>query len=375
MTMKHIVYLNNYIGSEIVSVRNNQSACSQAANNKIAGIVISLKKNSCKIDVISSGLLGYNRLAIYRRFVSQLKGERLTYSSAIGIPLISTIWSMLACFHELKRIHKIDNIDNIIFYNFKPEVAFVAYWAKRKYGIPITVEYEDGISDLKPSFKTWIMKKTEELIMPHIDSAITVNSFAEKKFSVPVETIRGVIDSDFYNKCHASKKNKNGIFTILYSGGLNQKRGIYVLLDSLKYIKFPCKIQITGGEGIKTDDSRVELLGYLEYAKVQELMINADVLVQAQLVDSPFASESFPSKLFEYIPTGNSIVSSALPDVVCFAKDALFYYDNDSAEELADVISNIYYQHDNRGKEEKLEELCRENMPPMVGKRLMKILA
>lgn len=371
--MKNILYLTNYIGEDIIEKRNNKAVFSQAANNKVIGIARALKSVGCNVIILSSGIVNNKTCKYYREIENIVDGIKIIYTKIVDFPLVNTLSSAKGMCQTIKAISKENHIDGIIFYNFKPEVALAALWAKRKLKVPVYVEYEDGYSDLTKSFKSFILRITEKITKPYVDKAIIVNKIAEREFAIPCVTVRGVIDSDYFEKCIWYEKQPNKKVTILYSGGLNEKRGINVLLDSLQYLDIDFEVWITGGSKLEVSDSRVKFLGFLDYSKVQELMMQADILVQCQLTSCSFANQSFPSKIFEYLPTGNVIVSSNLEDVKSFAGDAFIYYENDDAQALAMALKKATMFINNKRYKKQLNALCSDNLPESVGKRLLNL--
>lgn len=371
--MKNILYLTNYIGEDIIAKRNNKAVLSQAANNKVLGIARALKSVGCNVIILSSGIVNNKTGKHYREVENVVDDINIIYTRIVDLPLINTLSSANGMCQTIKAISKEKHIDGIIFYNFKPEVALAALWAKRKLKVPIYVEYEDGYSDLTKSFKSFLLRITEKITKPYVDKAILVNEIAEKEFDMPCVTVRGVIDSDFLDKCIRYEKQPNKKVTILYSGGLNEKRGINVLLDSLQYLDIDCEVWITGGSKLEVSDSRVKFWGFLDYPKVQELMMQADILAQCQLTSCSFANQSFPSKIFEYLPTGNVIVSSDLEDVKAFAGDAFVYYENDDAQSLATALKEATMFINSKTYKKRLDILCYDNLPESVGKRLLNL--
>ena len=199
-----------------------------------------------------------------------------------------------------------------------------------------------------------------------------VNSHLKKCYSVPSVVVRGIVNKEFLKKCKEYNKEKNEKLTILYSGGLDEERGIGVFLESLKYNDLDCRVIVSGKGNIESDDPRVDFKGFIPYEEVQKIMMQSDILVQCQLSKKTFAKASFPSKLFEYIATGNLIISSNIDEVKSFAGDAFTYYEDDDPRKLAEAIKSIYNE---KGEmENKIEALCEENMPEVVGKSILKIL-
>lgn len=377
--MKNILYLTNYMDDKIINARKNSSCFSQAGNNKVVGIVKSISSLNNKITVISSGLVNNKSFKKYSKLYSEILKQKVIYSEIIDIPFINTLSSIYYNYKNIKALNKQEHIDNIIFYNYKPELAFSAYLAKKKLGIPITIEYEDGYSNVKEisKLKRIIFSFTEKIVSKKIDSAILVNSKIQKEIDVPFVVVRGVVNENLFKKCKDLKKNKNKRFKILYSGGLDKVRGIDILIKALKYLDFDYLLTITGKGELNIQNDNVDFKGFISHEEMTNLMIESDLLVQCQLVSDEFSNYSFPSKLFEYIATLNYIISSNIPDVVEFAKgyEGISFYDNDDSKKLAEEIKKVYeYWKKGNLKNEKLLNLCNDNLPEEVGKKIMSIL-
>lgn len=372
--MKRILYLNNFMTETLIKNRRNQNIYSQPANNKIAGITEALTANNCEVKILSSGLVNGKSGRLYKKMTEMALNVEVIYCPIIDFPLINTISSILFIYMQIKKENAARKVDNIIFYNYKPEVAWAAWLAKKKLGIPITVEYEDGYTHVSGihGLKAWIFKFTEENVKKSVDSAILVNSHLKKYYSVPNIIVRGIVNKDFWQKCQEYRKEENSKFTILYAGGLDEERGIGVLLESLKYNDLDYQVIISGKGNIQCDDPRVDFRGFLPYEEVQNLLMQCDLLVQCQLSKNAFSNVSFPSKLFEYIATGNAIISSDIDEVKRFAEDAFIYYENDDPQKLAEAIKLVYTGK--KQMEKKIDALCKENMPEAVGRDILKIL-
>ena len=374
--MKNILYINNYMSESIIKKRNNKNIFSQPGNNKVKGIVSSLLTTNSKITIISSGLVNNKTFKKYKKEYDKLDGCDVIYTSIIDIPFINILSSIRYIYKEIKRLHKIEKIDNIIFYNYKPEVAYAAYLAKKRLHIPITIEYEDGYSDVKEisKLKSLIFTHTEKKVSKYVDSAILVNSKLKEKYDVPSVLVRGVVNKDFYNDCKKYKKKKNKVFTVLYSGGLDKSRGINVLIESLKLIDIDFKLIITGKGKISSNDERIDFKGFVSYEAMKAMMMQSDLLVQCQLVNDTFSTSSFPSKLFEYIATDNYILSSKVSDVEDFAGNSILYYDNDDPADLAKKILEVYDLWYNNRVNKSLDKLCKEYLPETMGNKIYNIL-
>lgn len=379
--MKNILYLNNFMLEDVINERNNENIFSQPANNKINGIRKSLEANGCKVTLLSSGLVNNKKFKFYKTQKSTLD-NKLIYCSIIDVPLINTMSSLISMYLKIRKFNKEKKIDNIIFYNYKPEVAWAAFLAKKLLHIPITVEYEDGYNSVEGmgKLKFYLFKLTEEYVGKNIDSAILVNSILREKINVPNVIVRGVVDENFLRQCDLPKNNNEKI-TIVYSGGLDKERGIEVLLNSLDYINYDFELIISGKgcleyKVIEKKDSRINYLGFTSYDIVKSTLRNADILVNCQLENHDFGQVSFPSKIFEYIATKNRIVSSRVADIEDFAGECFYFYKEDNPKYLADALKMAIRDIENDRNQYKcnIVKLCEDNTYINVGKKILKIL-
>ncbi|MDU7726411.1 MAG: glycosyltransferase [Clostridium perfringens] len=379
--MKRVLYLNNYMLNDVINQRKNKEIFSQAANNKVNAIRKSLERNNVYVQILSSGLVNNKKLKFYKEFNSEID-KKLTYCSILDAPLLNIITSIFFMFFKIKKIHKNQKVSNIIFYNYKPEVAIPALLAKKLLKIPITLEYEDGYHtvDSIGKMKSVLFTLTEKIVSKNIDSAILVTSKLRQRVNVKNVVVRGVVDEILL--IESSKKvKKNKKIKIIYSGGLDEERGIKILLESLKYIDYDFDLVITG-KGIfenqvrEYKDSRIKFYGFVDYDLVKKLIVNSDILINCQLEKHNFGEASFPSKIFEYIATGNRIVSSKVSDIYEFAKDCFYFYDDDKPENLALAIKKAINDIENNNNYylENTKRICYENTYDSIGKIILKIL-
>lgn len=377
--MKNVVYICNYMLEDVINRRSNSRVYSQAANNKISGIVKCLEQNNCKVKIISNGLVNNRTLKYYKKFISS-KDKKVTYAGIIDFPILSTISSIVSIVNHIRVSKKNENIDYIIFYNYKPETAIAAWLCKVFYKIPIVLDYEDGyfaINEIS-NIKRHIINLIEKKVSKNIDGAILVTSILKDRVSCNYVVVRGLTNE----KILTSKKseNKNKIPIVMYSGGLEKIRGIEVLLESLNFTRSKFKLLISGKgdceELVKQySDERIQFLGYINYEDVIDYMINSDMLINCQLSNNQFGEASFPSKIFEYASTTNIIISSDVSDIDEFIGQVIHLYRDDNPEELAkkidEIISNLDDPIFRYQEKEKMHSFATNNTPENIGKLII----
>lgn len=380
--MYNILYVNNLMFEDILIKRNNYKLYAQAANNKILGITKGLQLNNCKVINISQGLMNNKTFKFYEGFRSEIN-ENTYYASIVDIPFFYFIWSILATIKLIIKLNKKYKFDYIIFYNYRPVVSIPALFAKIILKIKIIVDYEDGdfALDSLNKVKKCVFNLSEKIVSKFIDGAILVTSnlifrVKEKKYIV----IRGLINESLYNKSLNNKKNDNKIPRLLYCGGLDEERGIKILLNSLKYLDSECIVTIAG-KGPLTEyvssykDDRINFLGYLkDYEQIEELMLNSDILINPQVSNNHFGKYCFPSKVYEYISARKIIVSSDVSDINKLEDLPILIYKNDDPRELSAQLKKSIGLFNNGKSNIQYTQFIDRNLPIEVGKKIIEEL-
>lgn len=142
-------------------------------------------------------------------------------------------------------------------------------------------------------------------------------------------------------------KERNDKFTFMYSGKTDIKFGLDLLVDAFQKLDTPdCSLIITGDGDASTHiketaakDTRIQYYGFIDdYSKVKEMQRNADVLMNMRLPEEQASKYCFPSKLFEYMKSGNPVISFRLGGIGEEYYEHLLVAEENSAEGLAAVM-------------------------------------
>ena len=183
----------------------------------------------------------------------------------------------------------------------------------------------------------------------YVDRFVLLTEQMAQKLNIksPYIVVEGIATTDEISvgntKADALKNDRY----ILYSGTLNYKFGIGVLLDAFEKINDDnLKLVICGfGEAEKLikekQDSRIVFLGRVDRADVLALQKNATVLVNPRQNNEEFTKYSFPSKNLEYLSSGVPLVAYKLDGIPDEYDDFITYPLDDSASELAKEIVKI----------------------------------
>ena len=401
---KNILYVTNYYLEDVIAQRHSEPYISQAGQNKGKYIIDLLKCGGNHVTVWSNAWTNSHSFRFYKGFQSKLDSE-IYYADIMGIPGINAYTCLWSSKRFLKKKMKEQKFDAIIFYNMRLENSRLALWAKRKYKLPIILQYEDGLTnDANVSgLKRKVYGRMEKEVLGALDGAFLVNS--KIKVPCPSVVIRGAIrkqpESDSSRQTGAQSaqgmdpaKGQAVLMRdgrkprFLFSSTLDRQRGIEVVLEALKYTDNDFILSITGrgeaeGKIAECRDERIRFPGYLDYETYQKELAQADICINAQLAHHEFGNFSFPSKIFEYLSAGKLVVSWDVADAEVALGDTLLIYHEDDPKKLAQTIDEaVRICQDEASWEQyqkKIQKVIRENsmesIAAQVNELLMKIEA
>ena len=202
-------------------------------------------------------------------------------------------------------------------------------------------------------FKKIDIQKMEKLIA-QVDSFMLLTKYMADKLHVgnrPYIVVEGITDT----KNIPPKKKERGK-KIAYAGKLVEAFGAKRLVEAFEMIDdSETSLHICGGGELKPyveemcqKDSRIHYYGVVPAEEANEILQNADVLVNPRQNDDEYTKYSFPSKNIEYLMTGNAVVAymlDGIPEVykeffvvpsscaTCSLSEAIYFALNESEQE------------------------------------------
>lgn len=211
-----------------------------------------------------------------------------------------------------------------IFYTKKKTSAF--YWMNK---------YSENNAQKSDAFILFTKAMSEYLNIPN------------EKFMV----MESVIDGNSYNLSSNNINNDNDKLHVLYTGSLRKEHGIMKLVDMMNHIKRDdFELWITGigplSDKLKEaadKDSRIKFFGTVAKDKVFELQSKADILINPRSDDdSPKLTRyMFPSKLMEYMLTGNPAVICRMSGIPEDYYQYTLVAENGTSESLAQQLNKV----------------------------------
>lgn len=169
-------------------------------------------------------------------------------------------------------------------------------------------------------FKKIDIQKMEKLIA-QVDSFMLLTKYMADKLHVgnrPYIVVEGITNV----KNLLPEKKEHGK-KVAYAGKLVEAFGAKRLVEAFEMIDDPeASLHICGGGELKPyveemcqKDSRIHYYGVVPAEKANEILQDADVLVNPRQNDDEYTKYSFPSKNIEYLMTGNAVVAYMLDGI------------------------------------------------------------
>lgn len=248
---------------------------------------------------------------------------------------------------------------HIVVYSMHSPLLVAANYAKFKRKdikihliVPDIPKYVDrGANQLKKNLKKidWIIikylsKRVDKYILFTKQMATFLGLKSEKYI-----VVEGSISQNT-ESVEVNKKLDDDKIKIMYAGAVDKFRGIVELVDAFEEIPNPnYELWITGSgnavnyiEKESKKDKRIKYFGYFaDRSQVIDLEKKADILINTRFPDEEVSKYIFPSKIFEYMVTGNPVISIKVPGI----PDEYFSYiiglDSMKRQDIINAIEKI----------------------------------
>lgn len=173
--------------------------------------------------------------------------------------------------------------------------------------------------------------------------------------SKPYIVVEGIFDNSLMpHKEPAILKNPDQHRTIVYTGKLNESFGVMKLVKAFKQIQDNKISLVICGSGELTNeiadyaksDTRIKLMGQVSMTEAKEYVNNASVLVNPRQNNDSYTMYSFPSKVIDYLSSGNPVVAYKLDGMPDIYSEFMYIVENNTIESLATAIKAALYDSD-----------------------------
>lgn len=352
---KHIFYIGGIMSDSIIEECINHSiSYDMAANNFQRKFIEGLPKDT---TYINAPFIQYNKKR-KKNIVEVYQCLKITKSqSYFNYKYINNITKYFALKKSIKNL----NFNNSIIFCYSIHTPFLKLIKKIKKNFDVQVI--QIVPDLpqfmnlnkKVSYIYKILKKIDmyriNKLLNYIDLFIPFtlpmyNDFLIR-YKKPYYIMEGISEiNTSYDKDKKAEKSKK---SVVYAGTLNRKYGVEKLIKVFSFIKDKDIELIICGSGelskeiSNTSATNIKYLGLLNSKQAKELIKNADLLINPREELEAYTRYSFPSKLFEYLSSGNKVICFKLSGIPEDYDQFLYYFkSNDEYTMAKNIIEALY---------------------------------
>jgi glycosyltransferase, family 1 len=333
-----------------------------AANNFQKKIIYGFRSKNVPLDVVSIPFLGayptaYSDIyfAGFKNMLNDKSGYKYyNFNNIYGYRNISRY---RAAKRGLREFIKYNDEQKLIVV-YTPHTPFVqaANWAKRKdprikvcMVVPDLPQYMDLSENQSPIYKFLksidlkkFAKENEE-----VDSYILLTEQMAEALNVgkrPYKVVEGI-----YEEALGEASKEKDVKTIVYTGKLNIAFGALNLVKAFHFIDNPNIRLVICGSGeakdeiakIAAEDSRIDFRGQVSSDIARQCILDGDILVNPRPNDSVYTKYSFPSKIIDYLATGNPVVAFELDGMPKVYRSFIYYIPENTVQSMADTIKYV----------------------------------
>lgn len=333
---KGIAELSNSV--EILCLKPTEKKSGKIRNKNINGVFEGIEyqylsgttiRPASTMKRIFLYLKGVSKTLIYICSTSRHKKVDVIFMGISNFP-VTFLFFLLSRIYKIKFIHERSE------YPFLSSSKSLIKKLKLQIYLKLTLKLFDGLivitSILENYFKSKIRKNSKTMILPIL------------------------VEPERFN--NIKKENNQLVKNITYCGSMEgNKDGVPILIDAFKIITAKHKnvnLVLIGDTNFpsfnklvkKIDDlkisNKVEFKGRVERDKIPQLLINATMLALARPV-SIQAQGGFPTKLGEYLATGNPAIVTSVGEIPLYLKNNAnaFIAEPDSAAKFAEKIDYV----------------------------------
>ena len=339
--------------------RKTKTWVENAANTFQQRLIVGLREQEINLKVVSAPFIGpWPRAYTDKTFKGFEAGESaenvqyVHFNNIWGYRNISRTAALKKCVKDFIRNSKSGKKAIIVYCPHTPFLEAAVYGKELDNSVHIHMVVPDLPQYMNLSkkahpiydfFKKIDIQKMEKLIA-QVDSFMLLTKYMADKLHVgnrPYIVVEGITDV----KNLPPEKKEHGK-KVAYAGKLVEAFGAKRLVEAFEMIDDPeASLHICGGgelkpyvEEMSQKDSRIHYYGVVSAEKANEILQNADVLVNPRQNDDEYTKYSFPSKNIEYLMTGNAVVAYMLDGIPEVYRTFFNVPETNETESLAKAI-------------------------------------
>ena len=182
-----------------------------------------------------------------------------------------------------------------------------------------------------------------------------MNRIVNKK-DKPYIIIEGLVDSSY----EVTKPNIKKTNAIMYAGGLYEKYGVKLLIDSfVEWNNYDYELWLCGTGDLdkyvkELKNDKVKYLGVVPNKQVLEKERQCMLLVNPRFTNEEYTKYSFPSKNMEYMLSGTAVLTTHLPGMPKEYEKYVYIIEDETIDGYKNIFDKILINNnelDKKGKE------------------------
>ena len=318
-------------------LRKTKTWVENAANTFQQRLIAGLKEQDINLQVVSAPFIGPWPTAyedkVFNGFEAGKSEENIQYvyfNNIWGYRNISRTMALKKGVRGFIQNSKSEKKVIIVYCPHTPFLAAAVYGKQLNQSIHIHMVVPDlpqymnlskTVHPIYDFFKKIDIRKMDKLIA-RVDSFMLLTKYMAEKLNVgsrPYIVVEGITN---IKDAPQNKKKKQGK-KIAYAGKLVEAFGVKRMIEAFELIDdSEASLHICGGGELKSyveemckKDLRIHYYGVVSAEKANEILQQADILVNPRQNDDEYTKFSFPSKNIEYLMTGNAVVAYMLDGI------------------------------------------------------------
>lgn len=284
--------------------------------------------------------------------------DLLEYVSFLNIPIVKNISRYYSCLRAVKKWleRNVDNEKYIVIYSAHTPFVAAVNTLKKKYSFVMHLIVPDlpqyMVSDNQKTTIYRFLKSIDIKIQKSALRGVDSYTFLTDKMSKMMNlnnkayvVVEGMINSSEYIKREYHEKKQK---TVVYSGGLSSSYGVKNLVDAAEYLDPNIKLILCGAGELEEyirekskQSNNIVFYGQIPREKVLTIQAEATVLINPRQNNEEYTKYSFPSKLLEYMLSGNPILCYKLDGIPDEYDDVLMYFEDTDPEGMSKKINEV----------------------------------
>lgn len=276
--------------------------------------------------------------------------KQIGYLNFPFVKMISKFLKLILTY--FKELRDKDNV--LLIYALHSPFLFASTIFRRKFSkicviVPDLPEYMSSNTSIIYRLAKKVDISVINFCLRYVDSFVLLTPYMLQKIHVntrPYQIIEGIYEPSDIHKISVDKENHK---TILYSGIISSRYGVFDLINAFTLISDPTyRLWLCGScteldklEKCLQADTRINYMGILSKDEVRILQKRATLLVNPRHSNEEYTLFSFPSKTMEYMASGTPTLMSRLGAIPVEYYEYLFFFDDESVQGISSKIQEV----------------------------------